>query len=80
VSKEECRLRVFQNRVLRIIFRPKWYEVTRGWGKLHNEERNELYSSLNIIRGIKARRMRWAGHVTRMGGEKRCIQGFGSEI
>jgi hypothetical protein len=61
---------VFENRVLRRIFGPKGDEVTRGWRKLHNEELHNLYSSPNIIRMIKSRRMRWIGHVVRMG-EKR---------
>jgi hypothetical protein len=59
-------LRVLERRVLRI-FGPKRDEVTRGWRKLHNEELHNLYSSPSIIRMIKSRRMRWAGHVTRMG-------------
>jgi hypothetical protein len=63
-------LGVFENKVLRRIFGPKRDEVTREWGKLHNEELHDLYSSPNIIRIIKARRMRWARHVARMG-EKR---------
>jgi hypothetical protein len=58
---------VFQNRVLRRIFGPKRDEVTGGWRKLHNEELHKLYSSPNIIIMIKSRRMRWAGHVARMG-------------
>jgi hypothetical protein len=62
--REEHRLRVFENRVLRI-FGPKRDEVTRDWRKLHNEELHNLYSSPNIIRMIKLRRMRWAGHVAR---------------
>jgi hypothetical protein len=57
-AREEHRLRVFENRVLRRIFRPKRDEVTRGWRKLHNEELHGLYSSPSIIRVIKARRMR----------------------
>jgi hypothetical protein len=65
--REEHRLRVFENRVLRRIFGPKRDEVTGGWGKLHNEELHNLYSSPSIIRMIKSRRMRWAGQVTRMG-------------
>ena len=58
---EECRLRV-----LRRIFRPKRDEVTGEWRKLHNEELNFLYSTPNIVRVIKSRRMRWAGHVACM--------------
>jgi hypothetical protein len=64
--REEHRLRVFENRVLRRIFGPKRDEVTGGWRKLHNEELFGLYSSPSIIRVIEARRMRWAGHVVRM--------------
>ena len=59
-------MRVFDNRVLRRIFGPKGDEVTEEWRKLHNEELNNLYSSPNIVRVIKSRRMRWAGHVARM--------------
>jgi hypothetical protein len=58
---------VFENRVLRRIFGPKRDEVTGGWRKLHNEELHGLYSSLSIVRVIKARRIKWAGHVARMG-------------
>jgi hypothetical protein len=65
--REENRLRVFENRVLRRIFVPKWDEVTGEWRRLHNEKLNDLYSSSNVIRVIKSRRMRWAGHVARMG-------------
>jgi hypothetical protein len=64
---EEHRLRVFENRVLRWIFGPKRDEVMGKWGKLHNEELRDLYSSPSIIRIIKSKRMRWAGHVARMG-------------
>jgi hypothetical protein len=64
--REEHRLRVFENRVLRRIFGPKRDEVTRVWRKLHNEELHGLYSSPSIVRVIKARRMRWTGHVARM--------------
>jgi len=58
---------VFENRVLRKIFGPKRDKVTREWRKVQNEELNDLYSLPNSIRVIKSRRMRWAGHVTRMG-------------
>jgi hypothetical protein len=58
---------VFENRLLRRIFGPKRDEVTGEWRKLHNEELRDLYSSPTIIRIIKSRRMRWAGHVARMG-------------
>jgi hypothetical protein len=68
--REEHRLRVFENRVLRRIFGLKRDEVMREWRKLHNEELRDLYSSPGIIRIIKSRRMRWAGHVAR-NGEKR---------
>jgi hypothetical protein len=68
--REERRLRVFENRVLRRIFGPKRNEVTGEWREIHNEEFNDLYSSHNIVRGIKSRRMRWAGHVARMGERK----------
>jgi hypothetical protein len=67
--KEGHRLRMFKKRVLRRIFGPKRDEVTGGWRKLRNEE---LYSSPSIIRTMKARRMRWARHVARMG-EKRTV-------
>jgi len=58
-------LRVFENRVLKIIFGPR-----RQWRKLHNEELNDLYSSPSTVRVIKSRRMRWAGHVAHMGEER----------
>jgi hypothetical protein len=58
---------VFENRVLRRIFGPKRDDVTGDWRKLHNEELHNLYSSPNIIRMVKSRRMKWAGHVARMG-------------
>jgi hypothetical protein len=58
---------VFENRVLREIFGPKGDEVTGEWRKLHNGQLHNLYSSPGIIRRIKSRRMRWAGHVARMG-------------
>jgi hypothetical protein len=64
--REEHRLRVFKNRVLRRIFGPKRDEVTGGWRKLHNEELHGLHTSSSIVGVIKARRMRWAGHVACM--------------
>jgi hypothetical protein len=67
ILREECRLRVFNNRMLRRIFGPKRDEVTEEWRRLHNKELYALYSSPNIIRVIKSRRLRWAGHVARMG-------------
>jgi len=67
--REERKLRVFENMVLRRIFRPRRNEVTGEWTRLHNEELNDLYSSLNTVRVIKSRRMGWAGHVTRKGEE-----------
>jgi len=70
--REEHRLRVFENSVLRTIFGPKRDEVTREWRRLRNEELNDLCSSPNIIRVIKSRRTRWAGHVVRVG-EKRSL-------
>jgi hypothetical protein len=65
--REERRLGVFENRVLRRIFGPKRDQVTGEWRKLHNEELNDLDSLPNIVRVVKSRRMRWAGHVSRMG-------------
>jgi hypothetical protein len=65
--REEHRLRMFENRVLRRIFGPKGDEVTGEWRKLHGGELHNLYSSQDIIRQIKSRRMRWAGHMARMG-------------
>ena len=65
--REESRLRVLENRVLRKLFGPKRDGVTVGWRKPHNEELNDLYSSPNFVQVIKSRRMRWAGHVARMG-------------
>jgi len=63
--REERKLRVFENMVLRRIFGPR-----REWRRLHNGELNDLYSSPNIVRVIKSKRMRWAGHVARMGEER----------
>jgi hypothetical protein len=68
--REEHRLRVIENRILRRIFGPKRDEVTGGWRKLHNEELHNLYSFISIIRMIKSRWMRWAGLVARMGEKK----------
>jgi len=75
---EDCRLRVFENRVLRRIFGPKKDEVTGKWMKLHNEEVNDLYSSPGIVQVIKLKRMRWVGHVVSMGerrGMYRILEG-----
>jgi hypothetical protein len=69
--REEHRLRVFENRVLRRIFGPK-REEDGSWRKLHNDELHSLYSSPNIVRVIISRRMRWTGHVARMG-ERRSV-------
>jgi hypothetical protein len=69
--REEHRLRAFENRVLRRIFGPK-REENGSWRKLHNDELRSLYSSPNIVRVIKSRRMRWAGQVARMG-ERRGV-------
>jgi hypothetical protein len=65
---------VFENRVLRRIFGPKRDEVTGEWRKLHNEELHNLYSYPDIIRQVKSRRMRWAGHVARMGEERKVYK------
>ena len=65
--QEERRPRVFENKVLRRIFGPRRDEVTGDWWRLHNVEINVLYSSPNIVRVIKWKRMRWVGHVARMG-------------
>jgi hypothetical protein len=64
-------VRVFENRVLRKIFGPKRDEVMGEWRTLHSEELHNLYSSPNIIKQIKSSRMRWAGHVARMGEERK---------
>jgi hypothetical protein len=64
--REEHRLRVFENRVLRRIFGPKRDEVTGDWSNLHNEVLRDLYSSPSVIRMIKSRRMRWAGRLARV--------------
>jgi len=65
--REERKLRVYENMVLRRIFGPRREEVTGEWRRLHNEELSDLYCSPNIVRVIKSKRMRWAGHVARMG-------------
>jgi hypothetical protein len=65
--REERRLRIFENRVLRGIFGSKKDEITGEWRKLHNEELCDLYCSPNIVRVIKSRGIRWVGHVARMG-------------
>jgi len=64
--REQRRLRVFENRVLRRVFGPKRDEVTGEWKKLHNEELSNLYSLPNFVRVVKSRRMKWTGHVARM--------------
>jgi hypothetical protein len=64
--REVCRLRVFENRVLRRIFGPRRDKVIGEWRKLHSVDLNDLYSSPNIFRVIKSTRMRWAGHVARL--------------
>jgi hypothetical protein len=65
--KEEHRLRVFENRALRRIFGPKWDDVTGEWTALHKDEFYDLYSSPNIVRALKSRRISWAGQVARRG-------------
>ena len=70
--REERRLRVFKNMVLRRVFGPKRDEVTGEWRKLHKEALRDFYSLLNIVQVVKSRRMRWAGHVARMGEGRRC--------
>jgi hypothetical protein len=67
---------MFENKMLRRIFGPKRDEVTGGWRKLHNEELRYLYSSPSIIRIIKSRRMRWEGHVARMGEKRNAYRLF----
>ena len=73
ILREERKLRVFENMVLRRIFGLRRDEVTGEWRRLHNEELNDLYCSPNIVRVIQSRRMRWDGHVARMGEERGCI-------
>jgi hypothetical protein len=73
------RLRAFENRVLRRIFGPKRDEVKGELRRLHYKELYALYFSPNIMRVIKSKGLRLAGHIARRGGEKKCIQGFGEE-
>jgi hypothetical protein len=65
---------VFENRILRRIFGPKRDDVTGEWRKLHNEELHNLYSSPDIIKQVKSRRMRWAWHIARMGEERKMYK------
>jgi hypothetical protein len=74
--KGSARLRVFENRVLRSMFGPKRDEVTEKWRKLHSEELHNLYLSPDIISQIKSRRMRWAGHVARIGEDRKVYKSF----
>jgi len=71
--REERKPRLFENMVLRRVFRPRRDEVTGEWRRMHSEELNDLYSSPNIVRVLKSRRMRWAGHVARTVEERGCI-------
>jgi hypothetical protein len=77
--REEHRQWVFENKVLRRIFGPKKDEVTRGWKNLHNKELCNLYFSPSIVKMIKSRRMRFAGHVARMGRRGTCIGYIGGK-
>jgi hypothetical protein len=72
--REESRLKVFEKRVLRRVFGPKRDEVRGEWRKLHNEELNDLYSLPNIVRVVKSRRMKWEGHVARMGEDRGVLR------
>ena len=72
--REERKLRVLENMVLRRIFGPRRDEVTGEWRRLHNEEINDLYSSTNIVRVTKSRRMRWAGYVAHVGEKRRVYR------
>jgi hypothetical protein len=74
--REEHRLTVFENKVLRRIFGPKRDEVIEEWKKLYSGELHKLYSSPDITRQMKSRRMRWAGHVAHMGEERKVCTGF----
>jgi hypothetical protein len=75
--REERRLKVFENWVLSRVFGPKRDEVRGEWRKLHKEELDDLYSLPNIVRVVKSRRMRWAGHVARLG--ESCAEGLVGE-
>jgi len=75
--REECRLRIFENRMFRRIFGPRRDEVRWEWRKQHIEELSDLYSSPIIIQVIKLRRIRWAGQSNIYGGEEKYILGFG---
>ena len=77
--RKERRLRVFENRVLRRVFGHKRDEVRGEWRKLHNDELSDLYPLPNIVRVLKSRRMRWAGHVARMGEGRGVYKGSGGE-
>jgi hypothetical protein len=77
--REECRLRVFEKRVLSRIFWSKRDEVIGEWRRLHDKEIYALYSSPNIIRVIKLRRLRWAGHVARMGERRDAYRALGGK-
>ena len=79
ILREELRLRVSENKVLRRICGHKRDEITREWRKLQNEELNDLYCSPNILRVTKSRRMRWAGHVARMGERRGVYRVFGGK-
>jgi hypothetical protein len=76
--KEEDRLKIFENMMLRRIFGPNRYEIIGGFRELHDGELHKLYASTNIIIIIESKRIRWAGHVARMGErEEECVQNFG---
>jgi hypothetical protein len=77
--REECRVRMSENRLLRKIFGPKRDDVTGDWGELQSKELHDLYSLSNIVWVIKSRRISWTGHVAHNGEEDRSIQGFGGE-
>ena len=77
--RKERRLRLYKNRVLRRIFGPKRDEVAEEWRKLHNQKLKDLYCSPNIVRVIKSRRLRWVGHVARMGERSGVYRVYGGE-